>query len=106
MTEEKRDQLARPKGGKGRAGFLHHRPGDRAILLGEGLAHALHGDVDQVVRICAQATQNHNGGAQEKSQCVHFRERDKGSDRLVSLTATPNGRHHIKVDVEAVELDT
>jgi len=47
-----------------RAGFLHHRPGDGAVLFGEGLAHALHGDVCRVVRVRAQA--NHNEGVLEK----------------------------------------
>ena len=67
-----------------RAGFLHHRPGDGAVIVGEGLAHALHGDVRRVAHVRAQT--NHNEGVLEKRR--RFRKAAKIDER-VPLTATP-----------------
>ena len=39
-------------------GFLHHGPSNRAVLLGNGLAHALHGDVRRFGSIHTDANDN------------------------------------------------
>ena len=41
-----------------RARLLHHRPSDRMALVGEGIAHALHGDVRRVIHLRAQTNDN------------------------------------------------
>jgi hypothetical protein len=39
-------------------GFLHHGPSNRAVLVGNGLAHALHGDVRRIGIIRTEANDN------------------------------------------------
>jgi|SRR6267154_314277 len=39
-------------------GFLHHGPSNRAVLLGNGLAHALHGDVRRFGTVHTEANDN------------------------------------------------
>ncbi len=38
-----------------REGLFHHRPGDRAVLLGDGIGHTLHGDMRCLGRQVAHA---------------------------------------------------
>ena len=49
-----------------RAGFLYHGPGDGVAVIGNGLAHALHGDVRGVGHVRAEA--NHNEGVLERER--------------------------------------
>ena len=39
-------------------GLLHHGPCDGAILIGDGFAHTLHGDVRRIARVRAQTDDN------------------------------------------------
>jgi hypothetical protein len=39
-------------------GFLHHGPSNRAVLLGKGLPHALHGDMRRLTSVSADANDN------------------------------------------------
>jgi hypothetical protein len=41
-----------------REGLLHHRPSDGAILVGNGRAHTLHGDVRCLGRVGTHAIDN------------------------------------------------
>jgi len=61
-------------------GFLHHGPSNRAVLLGNGLAYALHRDVRRVGTIHTEANHNQREGN------------------------TNYGGRHIEENVEAVRL--
>jgi hypothetical protein len=41
-----------------RDGFLHHGPRNGAVVVGDGLTHALHGDVRRIGRVRAQTEDN------------------------------------------------
>ncbi len=41
-----------------REGFLHHGPSNRAVFVGKGLAHALHGNVRRFAKIRTEANDN------------------------------------------------
>src|SRR6266852_3183642 len=49
-------------------GFLHHVPSNRAVILGNGLAHALHGDVRRFGTIRTEANDNQRE-LKEKGSC-------------------------------------
>ena len=42
----------------GREGLLHHGTGNRAVLIGNLVAHALHGDVRLLGGVSAEANDN------------------------------------------------
>ena len=41
-----------------REGLFHHGPGDRAVILGYGVTHTLHGDMRRLGRQIAHAEDN------------------------------------------------
>lgn len=48
-----------------REGLLHHRSGDRVVILGDGVAHTLHGNMRRIGCQVAQA-QDDKGELEER----------------------------------------